>query len=75
MTQTIITIAQHNANHQGLNMKFQNADGSIKKTGYVVTNGHTHKYCKSLAIAQAEVLNVLDDTNYTAPSWDAHYNS
>lgn len=57
----ILTVTEYNNTIDGGNcMKFRNADGTLKTTGYVVTNGRVYQYAKSIAKAkeiQSSVMN------------------
>jgi hypothetical protein len=75
MKNTIITVKEHNAIHAGMNMKFQNADGSIKKSGYVVTNGISYHFCKSKKEAIELSKTELDNTHYCETTLDSLINA
>lgn len=48
---TIITVKEWNAAHNGASMRFQNEDGSFRKSGYVVTDGIAAQFCKTKSAA------------------------
>jgi hypothetical protein len=72
---TLTTVSEWNSRNIGLNVKFQAADGSLRKSGFVITNGTTAMFCKTKKIAHENFNKVLDNTDYSSCSFDAHYNS
>jgi len=75
MKNSIVSVSEWNSRNIGLNVKFQAANGSLRKSGFVVTNGTTAAYCKTLVAAEMMAKSPLDNTDYASCSWDAHYNS
>lgn len=52
-----LPVKEYNAKNIGANMKFQNADGSFKKTGHVVFTNEEAKYFKTLKEAAVFIAN------------------
>ncbi len=69
----IITVKEYNSRQTGNNMKFQNADGSLKKVGFVVIDGDHAAYFKTRQLAEAN--QILDKSENGLPSWEACYNN
>lgn len=63
MEKTITTAKEFNATAYNTNFRFQNADGSLKKTGFVVSWDGVHQWFKTLA--QAELAEKPEVTEMT----------
>lgn len=62
MENVIYTVSEYNNTIDGGNcMKFRNTDGTLKTTGYVVTNGRVYQYAKSIAKAKKLQESVMSE--------------
>lgn len=75
MKNTIINVAEYNANNISHHIKFRNEDGSLRTRGFVVTNGTSAIFCKTRAIAEQTAATKMDDNDYASCTAEASMNS